>query len=141
VSLTTSEGYVYEDADAGYAVTFPGEPDVETLQIEGSDRTANLVSYGSSTNGFLSRGEVRDSPIDLRSELFGWLEAVDAGQVGASSAELAGLPALQAEVVRDDGQEATTIVASDGDRFYQLIVIGATPEERQAFFDSFKLLE
>jgi hypothetical protein len=31
------------DAVAGYAVTFPGEPDVRPLAISGTDRTANLA--------------------------------------------------------------------------------------------------
>jgi hypothetical protein len=29
-------------------------------------------------------------------------------------------------------------VAGEGYRFYQLIAMGGTPEERQAFFDSFE---
>lgn len=138
---TTSAGYVYEDADAGYAVTFPDEPVVSQLQITGTDRTANLVSYGDpSTIAYLSRGEIRDVAPDLRSELFTYLGTVSTGQVGANSTELGGLPALQAEFVGPNGIEATTIVAGDGDHFYQLIAIEGTPEERQAFFDSFTLL-
>jgi hypothetical protein len=138
---TTSAGYVYEDADAGYAVTFPGEPHVAPLQINGTDRSANLVTYGApSTVAYMSRGEVRNLPADLRDELFKYLGSVSSGQVGASSTELGGLPALQAEFVGPNGIDATTIVAGDGDRFYQLIAVAGTPEDRQAFFDSFKLL-
>jgi hypothetical protein len=76
---------------------------------------------------------------DLRGELFGWLQSVKtSGQIGASSYELVGLPALQAEFTMEGDQKAETIVASDGKRFYQLIAMGGTAEERQAFFDSFR---
>jgi hypothetical protein len=135
----TATGYVYEDDPADYAVTFPGEPVIEPLAIHGTDRRANLVGYGdTSTIVYVSRGEIREFPVDLREELFGWLGSVASGQIGANSDELDGLPALRAEFSMNDGQEATTIVAGEGYRFYQLIAMGGTPEERQAFFDSFE---
>jgi hypothetical protein len=137
---TTVAGYVYEDDAAAYAVTFPGEPFVEQLAIYGTDRFANLVGYGDpSTMFYISRGEIREFPVNLRNELFGWLGSVSlSGQIGANSDELDGLPALRAEFTTQGGEESTTIVASEGNRFYQLIVSGGTPEERQAFFDSFE---
>jgi hypothetical protein len=140
---TTAAGYVYEDPFAGYAVTFPGEPSVGQLEIAGTDRTANLVGYGdASTVFYISRGEIRESQVDLRNELFGWLGSVElSGQVGANSDELDGLPAMRAEFTMSNDKEATTIVAGEGDRFYQLIAMGGTPEERQAFVDSFELLD
>lgn len=139
----TSDGYVYEDVKAGYAVTFPGEPEVGQLAIEGTDRTANLVGYldAAGETTYISRGELRDFPADLRGELFGWLQSVNTtGQIGASSYELVGLSALRAEFAVD-GQDATTVVAGEGNRFFQLIAAGGTPEERQEFIDSFELLD
>lgn len=141
---STSAAYVYKDGLAGYAVTFPSEPIVEPLAINGTDRLANYASFGDdqSMKGFIARGEVRDSPPNLRGELFGWLQSVKtSGQIGASSYELGGLSALQAEFTLEGGQKSATVVASDGNRFYQLIVLGGTPEQAQAFFDSFSLTD
>ena len=39
------------------------------------------------------------------------------------------------------GQPGELVVAGDGNRFYQLIAIGGTSDQRQAFFDSFKRIE
>lgn len=81
-------------------------------------------------------------PADLRGELFGWLQSVEAsGQIGASSDELGGLPAMRAEFTMAGGRGAATVVAGDGNRFYQLIALGGRPEERQAFFDFFSLTD
>jgi hypothetical protein len=142
-TTSTSAGYVYTDTDAGYIVTFPGEPQVNPLAISGTDRFAHLVGYsGPSTIGLISRGELRDSPPSLRGELFGWLQSLETtGQIGASSDELGGLSALRAEFTLEGDQDGETVVASDGNRFFQLIAIDGTPEERQAFFDSFRLAE
>jgi hypothetical protein len=55
--------------------------------------------------------------------------------------EFEGMPALVSDVDGPDGRPATVVSAGDGHRLYELIVVGGTPEERQAFFDSFKLLD
>jgi hypothetical protein len=139
---SSAEGYVYEDAEAGYAVTFPGEPSVEKLEINGTDRFANLVGYADEVSGmyYITRGEIRDLPIDLRNELLGWLSSVETESVGASSAELDGLAGVRAELSMSNGEAATTVMAADGDRFYQLIVMGGEAEDRDAFLDSFETL-
>ncbi|TPW75906.1 hypothetical protein [Schumannella soli] len=140
---TTSEGHLYTDALAGYAVAYPGEPEVKPLAIEGTDRLANFAAYGDETiTVFGSRGEVRDSPPDLHGELLGWLQSVDtSGQIGASSDILGGLPALRADFTATSGEVGETMVASDGDTFFQLIAVGGTPEQRQAFFGSFRQVD
>jgi hypothetical protein len=139
---STSAGYVYKDALAGYAVTFPGEPDVKPLAINGTNRLANLAGYGDSSTTFISRGEVRDSPPDLRGELFAWVQSVEtSGQIGASSDELAGLPSVHGVFTMTTGEDGETVVASDGNTFYQLIALGGTQAERQDFFDSFSLTD
>lgn len=137
---STSGGYVYKDALAGYAVSFPGQPDVRPLGISGTPRLGDIAFYGDpSTLALISRGEVRDSAPDLQGELFGWLQSIKTtGSVGASADELAGLPAAQGQFT-EGNQQGQTMVANDGDRFYQLIAIGGTAQERQAFFDSFRL--
>jgi hypothetical protein len=141
VTPSASAGDVYRDSLAGYAVAFPGEPDVKPLAISGTDRLANLAAYGDPSNiFFIARGEVRDSPPDLHGELLGWLQSVQtSGSVGASSDELKELPALRAEFTMATGEAGETVVASDGNRFYQLIAIGGTPKARQAYFDTFSL--
>jgi hypothetical protein len=135
---STSGDYVYMDALAGYAVTFPGQPDVRPLEVSGTHRLANIAGYGdSSTFVLIARGEVRDSRPDLQGELFGWLQSIKTtGGVGASGGELAGLPSAQAQFTVGNRQ-GQTIVVGDGDRFYQLIAMGGTAQERQTFFDSF----
>jgi hypothetical protein len=137
-----TDGYIYEDEVVGYAVTFPGEPGVQQLVPDGSNRTVDVVSYGHpSTLALLVHGENRDDPADLRSELLGWAASVSPESVQAGSAELAGLPALRAELILPDGSEATMIVVSEGVRFFRLLAIAGTAEDRQEFFDSFELLE
>jgi hypothetical protein len=137
----TAAGY-YEDDVVGYAVTFPGEPDVQLLATAGTNRPVNVVSYGDpSTLALLTHGEILDHPADLRSELLGWAGSVGPDSVQASSADLAGLAALRAELIMPDGTEATMIVAGEGVRFLRLLAIGGTAEERQEFVDSFELID
>jgi len=149
---STSAGYVYTDGLAGYAVTFPDKPEVKPLAINGTHRLGNFAySSDLATYEFAARGEVRNSPPNLRGELFTWIQSVKpSGQVGASGDELAGLEAAQAEFTTGDdqdgpayllGQQAQTVMARDGNTFYQLIALGGTPEQRQAFFDSFSLTD
>lgn len=146
----THEGWIYKDELAGYTVTFPNEPDVKPLAINGTDRLANFAYCTDQiSNEYIARGEVRDSPPDLRGELFGWLQSVKtSGQIGASSYQLDNLSGARAEfTVGSDqggpgsltGAQGETVVASDGQHFYQLIAIGGTSDQRQVFFDSFKL--
>jgi hypothetical protein len=148
----TSAGYVYKDALSGYAVTFPDEPDVKPLAINGSNRLGNAaISSDLATIELFSRGEVRDSPPNLRGELMGWIQSVEtSGQIGASSYQLGGLDGARAEFTiggdQEDpdflvGKEGETVVASEGNRFYQLIALGGTPEQRQVFFDSFTRID
>lgn len=140
VTPSTAGSDVYSDALAGYSVTFPGQPDVRPLEISGTHRLANIALYGDPTTiALVSRGEVRNSPPDLQGELFAWLQSIKTtGSVGASGGELYGLPDADAQFT-EGSQQGETIMLGDGKRFYQLIAVGGTAKERQAFFDSFRL--
>jgi hypothetical protein len=131
---------VYEDDLAGYSVTFPGQPDVKPLAISGTNRLGNIaLYYDTTTFGLIARGEVRDAAPDLQTELFGWLQSITpTGEIKAGGSEFDGLPDAQAQFT-DEGLPSETIMANDGDRFFQLIAIGGTAKQRQAFFDSFRL--
>ena len=137
---TLSAGVVYTDALTGYAVTFPGPPEVKPLAISGTHRLGNIAFYGdSSTIVLLARGEARDSAPNLQGELYSWVQgAKPTGVIRASGDELAGLPAAQAQFPQGS-QQVQTIMANDGDRFYQLIASGGTAHQRKAFFDSYHL--
>jgi hypothetical protein len=144
---TTSTGYVYEDTVTGYAVTFPGEPTLQTVP-NAEVGSVEVATYATAPNGifYISRGA--ETPMEIqRGNLVNAINtAVQAGQAvpiddAPVETELAGLPALTADVTMPDGVEATLIVAGEGNRFYQLTVIGGTPDDRQAFFDSFELLD
>ena len=58
----------------------------------------------------------------------------------AEAIELEGIPAYTADFVWSDGKDATIIMAGEGHTYYQLLVIGGTPEECENFFDTFELL-
>jgi hypothetical protein len=145
----TSMGFIYKDTLSGYAVTFPHPPDVEPLAMNETDHLENFASFSDlMSNEFGSTGEVLHSPPDLHGQLMGWLQSVKtSGQIGASSYTLNGLDAARAKFTAGDspaipgflvGQPGETVVASDGNHFYQLIALGGTSDQRQAFFDSFK---
>lgn len=140
LTFNSSDKSVYDDGLAGYSVTFPGQPGVHPLAISGTHRLANIAMYGDPTPlELIARGEARNSPPDLQGELFSWLQSIKTtGGIGASGGEFEGLPDAEAQFT-EDGLPGQTIMLSDGDRFYQLIALGGTAKDRQAFFDSFKL--
>jgi hypothetical protein len=138
----TSDGYLYTDNVVGYTVTFPGEPEIQELVTDGTNRPVNVVSYGDpSTLALLTHGEILDEPADLRDELLGWASSVNPDSVQASGSEFKGLPSARADLIMSDGAEATMIVVGEGVRFIRLLAIGGTAEEREAFFDSFEPLD
>jgi hypothetical protein len=138
----TADGYVYTDEVVGYAVTFPGEPEIQQLATDGTNRPVNVVSFGDpSTLALLTHGEILDEPADLRSELLGWASGVNPESVQASGSEFKGLPSARADLIMSDGAEATMIVVGEGVRFIRLLAIGGTAEEREAFFGSFEPLD
>jgi len=141
-------GYIYQDAVAGYAVTFPGEPTIQTVPGAGTDRTVDMALHLSDPY-YMSRGEGTDEEVSmdflvkaLRNSVqsAGAAPADGTDNLAVTAIELEGLPAFTADLTMPDGGDATIVVAGEGNRFYQLVVIGGTPEERQAFFDSFELL-
>jgi hypothetical protein len=147
---TTSTGYVYEDADAGYAVTFPGEPEVEAGLDGGDGSVLTIASYVTSSAEpirYMAQGitEFEFGMVDLPIVLVNSAQAsgavVDDGDITA--AEIHGLPAFIADVTMSDGTPGAVLMAGDVEAksAYQLVVVGGTPEERQAFFDSFVLLD
>jgi hypothetical protein len=149
---STSGGFTYQDAVSGYAVTFPHRPSVEPLLHNETVHPANFVSFSDQTsNEFASIGEVLNKTPNLRAQLLGWVQSVNpTGQVGASSYTLDGLEAARAEFTSEDGaaipsylvgQQGAVVVAGDGDNFYELVALGGTSDERQAFFDSFRRID
>jgi len=149
---STSGGFTYQDAVSGYAVTFPHKPDVEPLVHNETVHPANFVSFSDQTsNEFASIGEVLNKTPNLRAQLLGWVQSVNpTGQVGASSYTLDGLEAARAEFTAGDGaaipsylvgQQGAIVVAGDGNNFYELVALGGTSDQRQAFFDSFKRVD
>jgi hypothetical protein len=147
---TSSDGYVYEDADAGYSITFPGEPDVQTgidNQEGGVISIASYVTSSAEPIRYMSQGIVEfefgmaDLPIVLINSAQASGAVVDGGDITA--AEVQGLPAFIADVTMSDGTPGSVLMAGDEEAeiAYQLVVVGGTPEERQAFFDSFLLLD
>ncbi len=144
-------GFIFKDALSGYAVTFPKRPDVEPLANNESDQPANFASADLMPGEFASTGEVLDKTPNLRAQLMGFVESLNpSGQVSASSYTLDGLEAAQAQFTTGKasgipsdgvGLRGELVVAGDGNRFYQLIAIGGTADQRQAFFDSFKRID
>ena len=141
-------GY-YEDADANFAITFPGNPTVKpgTGSFAGSTPATYSTSPDPTAPGavyYLADGtaasEAEILPANLE-EIFSQL--VDQGVVLTGprrSFELEGMPALMSDGTLPDGKPATVVVAGDGHRIYELVVVDGTADECQIFFDSFKLL-
>jgi hypothetical protein len=144
-------GFIYKDALAGYAVTFPQRPDVEPLADNETDQPANFASADLTSGEFASIGQVLDKTPNLRAQLMGYVASMKpAGQISASSYTLNGLDADQAQFTPGKGSgipsnlvglPSELVVAGDGNNYYQLIAIGGTAAQRQAFFDSFKRID
>jgi hypothetical protein len=144
-------GFIYNDALAGYAVTFPQRPDVEPLEGNEFDQPAYYVSADLASGYFVSIGQVINKTPNLRAQLMGDVSSMNpSGQITASSYTLGGLDADQAQFTTGkvsgmpsnlDGLPAELVVAGDGHHFYNLTAIGGTSDQRQAFFDSFKRID
>jgi hypothetical protein len=148
----TPAGFEFQDATSGYTVTFPQRPDVAPLANNQADQDAYYVSSSDQvSNQFVSTGQVLDKTPNLRPQLLGLVQSLNpSGQVNASSYALGGLDAAQAQFTTGEsqaipsylvGQPGEVVVASDGNRFYALLAIGGTSDQRQAFFDSFKRID
>lgn len=147
----TAGGFIYKDATSGYAVTFPQEPNVEPLANNETDQLANFASTELTSSEFASSAEILNHAPHLRNQLMGWVQSMNpSGQISASSYTLGGLDALRAAFTTGDspatpsdlvGQPCEIVMAGDGNRFYELVVIGGTSDDRQVFFDSFKRIE
>jgi hypothetical protein len=145
---STTGGFVYTDAPSGYALTFPQRPDVQPLANNETDQAANYVSVEVTSGEFVSTGQVLNKTPNLRAQLMGLVSSMNpSGQISASSYTLGGLDALQAQFTTGSspampsdlvGQPAQVVVAGDGYHFYELLALGGTSDQRQAFFDSFK---
>ena len=147
----TSGGFIYKDVPSGYAVNFPQRPNVEPLSNNESDQPANFASAELTSSMFASIGQVLDKAPELRSQLMGFVQSMNpTEQINASSYTLGGLDAVWAEFTTGDspaipsnlvGQLGETVMAGDGHNFYQLVAIGGSSDQRQAFFDSFKRID
>lgn len=148
----TTGAFVYKDAPAGYAVTFPQRPDVEPLANNETDQVANFASFSDLMSiEFASTGQVLSKTPNLQAQLMGVVSSMNpSGQVSASSYTLGGLDAAQAQFTTGSssaipsnlvGQPAEIVVAGDGNHFYELSALGGTSDQRQAFFDSFKRID
>jgi hypothetical protein len=147
---TSATDYVYEDADAGYAITFPGEPEVQAGVDTGDGGVLTIANYVTSSAEpirYMSQGIIEfefgmaELPIILVNSARASGAVVDDGAI--TGAEVQGLPAFIADVTMSDGTPGAVLMAGDveADIGYQLVVIGGTSAERQAFFDSFLLLD
>lgn len=144
-------GFTYSDAIAGYAITFPERPDVEPLANNESDTPAYFVSAELGSGEFASTGQVLDHVPNLRAQLMGVSSSMSPdGAISAGSYTLGGLDADEAQFTTGKGGgipsnlvglPAELVVAGDGDNYYELIAIGGTAAQRQAFFDSFKRID
>jgi hypothetical protein len=147
----TSGGFIYTDVPSGYAVTYPERPTVEPLLNNEADQPANFVSAELASGQFGSIGQVLDKAPELRSQLMGFVQSLNpTGQINASSYTLGGLDAVWAEFTTGDspsiptnlvGQPGETVMAGDGHNFYNLVAIGGSSDQRQAFFDSFTRID
>lgn len=144
---TTSDGFLYEDTSGGYSVTFPGEPEVQTAPADEFGGEVTIAIYSTASLFYMSQAKVEyevEMP-DLPNVLINSAQAsgavIDDGNI--EGLEFNGLPAFRADVTMSDGTPGTVLVVTDIDSkvAYQLVVTGASPEERQAFFDTFELLD
>ena len=146
-----SDPFLYTDDVAGFSITFPAEPTIEPIQ--GNEAGAQRASYSTTvpetdpkgvyyTAGGTTKSEAEVDVADTMSFLLasGRLILTDEDVV-PETFELDGLPAIRADITMYDGKPATLVMAGEGHSFYQLQVIGGTPEQRQAFFDTFELLD
>lgn len=143
-----SAEFRYEDEAAGFAITFPGEPMVEGVQ--GNETGAQRATYSADPpegTPFYTAGGTKESqnPADgetfelliARMQATGFADEI----LDVTSIDLDGLEARRGDLILGDGEEASVVLAGAGSSFYQLLVVGATLDERQAFFDSFELLD
>ena len=147
----TTGGFVYQDASSGYAVTFPQRPDVAPLAHNETDQVANYVSVEVTSGEFVSIGQILNKTPNLQAQLMGVVSSMNpSGQISANGYTLGGLEAAQAQFTTGSssampsnlvGQPAEIVVAGDGNHFYDLLAIGGTSDQRQAFFDSFKRID
>jgi len=147
---TAPAGHLYEDAAAGFAITFPGEPTIEG--ISGSENGAQRATYSTTPDPYAPDGvyyiaggttaaEVDYSPEILEGNLIGMVHLMDPlYEATVETIELEGLPAVTADFIWSDGKDATIIMAGEAHTYYQLLVIGGTPKECQDFFETFELL-
>ena len=147
----TTGGFVFKDAPSGYAFTFPQRPDVAPLAKNETDQVANYASVEVTSGEFASTGQVINKTPNLQAQLMGVVSSMNpSGQISASSYTLGGLDAAQAQFTTGSssaipsnlvGQPAEIVVAGDGNHFYELVALGGTSDQRQAFFDSFKRID
>ena len=110
-----------------------------------------MSSTDEESNQFVSTGQILDKTPNLRPQLLGLVQSLNpSAQVNAGSYTLGGLDAAHAEFTTGEnqampsylvGQPAEVVVAGDGNRFYALLAIGGTSEQRQAFFESFERID
>lgn len=145
---TATAGYRYVDTDNGFAVTFPGTPSLQP--VAGNDNGAMRASYDTSADPnpqdrmYYTAAGTDASGFDITTdELEGAVHNVTMGSPAMSfptDTELDGLPAVTEDFELSDGTESTVVVAGKGQLLYQLIAEGGTAQQRQAFIDSFELL-
>jgi hypothetical protein len=142
---TSFAGY-YEDVDADYAITFPGKPFVAVTASGGTRASYSTAPDPAAPDAvfYTARGTTATGEEIVSDTLeFVFIQLIDTGAVltgAGESFELEGMPALMSSFTDPAGKPATMLVAGEGHSLYQLIVVGGTTEERQAFFDSFMLL-
>lgn len=142
---TTPAGY-YEDEDANYAMTFPGKPLVAVTPSGDTRATYSTAPDPAAPEAvvYTSRGTTAtEQEIEPDTLEFFFIQLINTGAVftgPGESFELEGMPALVNSFTDPAGKPATMLVAGEGHSLYQLVVVGGTAEERQAFFDSFTLL-
>jgi hypothetical protein len=143
-------GFVYTDEAAGFAITFPAEPTVEAVPDDANG--AQRASYSTTPDptapdgvyyiaGGTTQSDNEYTPQTLEDNVFGLVHlAAPTYLPTPETTELDGLPAVTADFVWSDGKNSTIIMAGEGHTFYQLLVIGGTPEEHDKFLSTFELL-
>lgn len=139
--------HLYEAPESGFAITFPGEPMVQSMPVPGTDLTMNMIMYVATQTQATFAAQAFETPaeageIDLGESMAGALDGAGTGMTATGPTqeiELAGLPALRSDVDSELG-EGALIVALDGRMLYQLMAFGGAEGDRQAYFDSFTLI-